>query len=46
MAHSGQPDEYMREDLIRIMERSIQELTLQGLDFLYYAMSTKKYING
>ncbi len=38
-------DEYRREELIRTIERSIQKLTLQELEALYYNMSTQNYIN-
>ena len=36
-------DEYRREELIRLIERSVQQLTLQELEALYYDMSTKNY---
>jgi len=38
-------DDYRREELIRLLERSIERLTLQELEALYYDMSTKNYIN-
>lgn len=38
-------DEYRREELIRLIERSVQRLTLQELEALYYDMSTKNYIH-
>ena len=38
-------DEYRREELIRLIERSVQQLTLQELEALYYDMSTKNYIH-
>ncbi len=41
----GQSEEYRREELIRIIERSVEKLTLQELEALYYDMSTKNYIN-
>lgn len=41
----SQSDEYRREELIRVIERSIEKLTLQELEALYYDMSTKSYIN-
>ncbi len=41
----GQTDEYRREELIRIIEHSVEKLTLQELEALYYDMSTKNYIN-
>ena len=42
----GQSDDYRREELIRIIEHSVENLTLQELEALYYDMSTKNYING
>ncbi len=45
MAYLGQSDEYRREELIRIIEHSIQKLTLQELESLYYDMHTKQFIN-
>lgn len=41
----GQSEEYRREELIRIIEYSVEKLTLQELEALYYDMSTKNYIN-
>ena len=41
----GQNDDYRREELIRIIEHSVERLTLQELKALYYDMSTKSYIN-
>lgn len=41
----GQSDDYRREELIRIIEHSVENLTLQELEALYYDMSTKNYIN-
>ena len=41
----GQSDDYRREKLIRIIEHSVENLTLQELEALYYDMSTKNYIN-
>ena len=41
----GQSDDYRREDLIRIIEHSVENLTLLELEALYYDMSTKNYIN-
>ncbi len=41
----GQSDEYRREELIRIIEHSVEKLTLQELETLYYDMSTRNYIN-
>ena len=48
MAYAGrfrQTDDYRREELIRIIEHSVEKLTLQELEALYYDMSTKNYIN-
>ena len=33
------------EELIRVIEHSVENLTLQELEALYYDMSTKNYIN-
>ena len=41
----GQSDDYRREELIRIIEHSVEKLTLQELEALYYDMSTKIFIN-
>jgi hypothetical protein len=41
----GQTDVYRREELIRIIEHSVEKLTLQELEALYYDMSTKNFIN-
>ena len=41
----SQNDNYRREELIRIIEHSVEKLTLQELEALYYDMSTKSYIN-
>ena len=38
-------DDYRREELIRKIEHSLESLTLQELEALYYDMSTKNYIN-
>ena len=45
MAHFGRSDDYRRDELIRIIEHSVERLTLQELEALYYDMSTKNYIN-
>ena len=45
MHHFGQSDEYRREELIRVIEHSLEKLTLQELEALYYDMTTKSYIN-
>lgn len=38
-------DDFRREELIRKIEQSLDKLTLQELEALYYDMSTKNYIN-
>jgi hypothetical protein len=45
MAHFGHSDDYRRDELIRIIEHSVEKLTLQELEALYYDMATKSYIN-
>jgi hypothetical protein len=40
-----QSDEYRHDELIRIIERTIEKLTLAELEALYYDMTTKSYIN-
>ncbi len=40
-----QSDDYRREELIRIIEHSVEKLTLQELEALYYDMNTKNYFN-
>ena len=41
----GRSDYFRREELIRLIDHSVENLTLQELEALYYDMSTKKYIN-
>jgi hypothetical protein len=41
----SQSDEYRRVELIRVIEHSIERLTLPELEALYYDMTTKNYIN-
>ena len=41
----SQDDELRRDELLRIIERSVQQLTLPELEALYYDMSTKNYIH-
>ncbi len=41
----GLNDDYRREELIRVIEHSVENLTLQELEALYYDMSTKNFIN-
>ena len=38
-------EENRRDELIRIIEHSIEQLTLAELEALYYDMATKSYIN-
>jgi hypothetical protein len=38
-------EEQRRDELIRLIENSIEKLTLQELEALYYDMTTKSYIN-
>ena len=38
-------DDYRRDELIRIIEHSVEKLTLPELEALYYDMITKSYIN-
>lgn len=40
-----QSDDFRRDELIRKIEHSLEALTLQELEALYYDMSTKNYIN-
>lgn len=40
-----QSEEHRRDELIRIIEHSIEKLTLPELEALYYDMTTKSYIN-
>jgi len=54
-AERGQSDDFRREELIRVIEHSVENLTLQEFlpckraelerEALYYDMSTKNYIN-
>ena len=36
MAHFGQSDDFRRDELIRIIEHSVEKLTLAELEALYY----------
>ena len=38
-------EDYRRDELIRIIEHSVENLTLQELEALYYDMTTKNFIN-
>lgn len=44
MAHFGQSDDFRRDELIRIIEHSVEKLTLAELEALYYDMTTKSFI--
>lgn len=47
MAHFGQDnasDELRRDELLRTLEHSLQQLSLPELEALYYDMLTKDYI--
>lgn len=39
-----QSDESRKDELVRVIEHSVQNLTLQELEALYYDMVTKDYI--
>ena len=43
--HKYQSDDYRRDELIRIIEHSVEKLTLAESEALYYDMTTKSYIN-
>ena len=43
MAHFGQSDDFRRDELIRIIEHSVEKLTLAELEALYYDMTTKSH---
>ena len=45
MNRFSQTDEHRRDELIRIIEHSVEKLTLAELEALYYDMTTKSYIN-
>ena len=48
MAYMGrftQSEEGRRDELIRIIEHSMEKLTLAELEALYYDMTTKNFIN-
>ena len=44
MNRYAQSEENRRDELIRIIEHSVEKLTLQELEALYYDMATKQYI--
>ena len=45
MNRFNQTDDFRRDELIRIIEHSVEKLTLQELEALYYDMTAKSYIN-
>ena len=45
MNRFSQSDEGRRDELIRIIEHSVEKLTLAELEALYYDMTTKSYIS-
>ena len=45
MNRFNQTDDYRRDELIHIIEHSVEKLTLHELEALYYDMTTKSYIN-
>ena len=45
MNRFSQSDEGRCDELIRIIEHSVEKLTLAELEALYYDMATKNYIN-
>ena len=38
-------EDYRRDELIRMIEHSVENMTLAELEALYYDMITKSYIN-
>ncbi len=40
-----QSEEQRRDELVRIIEHSVEKLTLAELEALYYDMITKNFIN-
>ena len=44
MNFNSQNDESRREELIRMIEHSVQQLSLSELEALYYDMVAKDYI--
>ena len=45
MNRFAQSEENRRDELIHIIEHSVEKLTLAELEALYYDMATKQYIN-
>lgn len=44
MADFGQLNEWRKDELIRLIEHSVERLTLLELEALYYDMVSKDYI--
>ena len=42
----GQSDDFRREELIRVIEHSVENLTLQELEALYYGLWYSTLLNG
>ena len=42
---NGMASMVWQEDILRVIEHSVENLTLPELEALYYDMSTKNYIN-
>lgn len=40
-----QSEEFRRDELIRMIENSVEKLTLPELEALYYDMTTKNFIS-
>lgn len=45
MARFEHSNPYRRDELIRIIEHSVEQLSLQELEALHYDMTTKGYIH-
>ena len=45
MGRFTQSEDGRRDELIRIIEHSVEKLTLAELEALYYDMTTKNFIN-
>lgn len=45
MGKFTQSEEGRRDEIIRIIEHSVEKLTLAELEALYYDMTTKNFIN-
>ncbi len=45
LSHFTQSEDVRRDELIRLIERAVENLTLGELEALYYDMITKSYIS-